>query len=348
MQGLRPGGWRNRGSRVTNDQVRLNAMFDPSIGRAGDHGAKGLQGRHADLAARDGDGGQGRLGVLRKANIIKADDGQLPGDDDSAIVGGVHSADGHEVIGRNDSGCLKVSQQLRAGQVPALNAKIRVDGPGLNARNSLKARLESTLAAPGGRELGRAADEPDAPMAQLPDMIERGMNAAFIIDRDVAHVAVDTAQIKINSTDATRSEGLSHAWINLGSQNGHARHPQTEQAIDTFARALSIVIGVHYDGFHVALIGSFLEGRQDFGEEWIANVGNNHAEDLTAAGSQTPRGNIRGVAQRLYRSQHFALGLWTDAMAMRFVQDKRDGRNRNPGTTGNIADVGSAIARGPG
>ena len=323
-------------------------MFRPGPGGIQNHGPQHLERDLADLSAGHGHGGKGWVGVLGEFDVVETDDGKVRRDAHFAIVGAVHDADGGEVVAGDDGGGRKGGEQLGAGEIAALDGEIRVHGLGFEPAHFFHAGEEGAFAPLGGMEVRRAADEPDAGVAQRADVFEGGIDAILVINGDVSDIAIHAAEVQIDRADLFACQDFHGQGIDLRREDGDARDLEGEQAVYAVSCPLRIVIGVHHDGFHVAEIRGFLEGGGDLWEEGISDVGNDDAKDVAAPDGEVAGGDVGRIAEFIDGGEHFALGFGPYLVALGFVEDKRNGSDGDARALRDVPDVGDSIARGRG
>src|SRR6478672_4583303 len=131
-------------------------------------------------------------------------------------------------------------------------------------------------------------------------MFERLDDAVFVIDDDVADRVSDFSQVEIYGGHAALGQHVHYRWLDLRSQNGNAGHLQTEQSSNGVQRALGVVVGVEYQRVHLVRERLILEGGGYFGEERVAHIGDNQAEERAGAAGEIARGLILRIAQLAY------------------------------------------------
>ena len=318
-------------------------VFGAGGGGVGNQGPEGFEGEPANCAAGDGDGGERGLGVLGEADVVEADDGQIGRDANSAVIGGVHGTNGHEVVGGDNGRGGESGEQFGASKIAALDGKIGIDGEGLKAAEFPGAGQEGELAALSRGKPRGAADKTNAGVAEGADMVEGSDDAMFVIDGDVADAVVHAAEVEVDGGDAAAGEGVHDGGVNLGGKDGDAGHLESEQAENGVAGALGVVVGIDDNGFHVFEIRGFLEGGDNLREEGVPDIGDDDAEDVTAANGEVASGNVGGIAEGFDGGEDAVLGCGPDAVPVGFVEDKGDGGDGNAGAAGDIADVGDTV-----
>lgn len=83
----------------------------------------------------------------------------------------------------------------------------------------------------------------------------------------------------------------------------------------------------------------------DFRKEGVANVRNDHPQDLTAAHGEIAGGEVGGAAQLFDSVENPVLGLKEDAVTMCFVEHEGDGGDGKAGARGNIPDIWYPVGR---
>ncbi len=148
--------------------------------------------------------------------------------------------------------------------------------------------------------------------------------------------------LRIASTTGTPAEVSSSIWRCGGAMGGaddEPRRPLLAHQAQQLGLADGILAGIGDEGDEARGLEDALDADRHIGEEGIAEVVDDHADDGRAGLAQIGRRAVVDIAQRLDRHQDLGPGLGLHHGTA--LEDKGDRRLRHPGMAGDVDDGGS-------
>ena len=118
----------------------------------------------------------------------------------------------------------------------------------------------------------QVADEADARMPELEQVLDRGAHAAGVVEQD--RVGLDAARRTVDEDDrhAVGDVGQQVAVVGRDGRDDQAVHPALEQLADELALLLGILVRAARDQQHVAASQHLLDATGDGRVEGIADI----------------------------------------------------------------------------
>jgi hypothetical protein len=240
-----------------------------------------------NISAAHTNGGERGNRVFGQVNVVEADDRKVFRDLESCLEERMLHADRGHIVGAQDGRRpVGQSENLLHGVAASVQRVIALHEPIRIALQTDAAHTvdERGLSGGGGAKPKRPGNESDPAMAQNGKVLHGLVDAGPIVHREKAAERPRRSCVDEHDRDVLRREPFEQKVLDAKRHHGYAVDLALEHAASTDLHLLAFVVGAGDENLVAAFHGDLLELLDEFGEERIGDLGDNHAQQPAAAG----------------------------------------------------------------
>jgi hypothetical protein len=282
------------------------------------------------------DGGEPQVAQPGEGGVVVADQGEVPGHPQAALLGGRQRADAGHVVDREDGGGAEgAAQEPHGGPVAALLGEVallhgRRRGQAVLAHGGLEAAAAQLA------DRAPAGDVGDVPVAEADEVLGGQPGPELVVPGDDVHAGQDGLAGAGDHGGDTAGGGAQRLRVVQGADGDQTVDAQVGEGAGQVLPQAPVEVAVGEQYVQTAVVQPRVQAVEQVDVPGVAQVVQQDADGAGAAFAEAAGGGVGPVAELLDGGEDGRPLLRSDAV--RPPQDQRDQGLRHAGARGDVAD----------